>query len=90
MQPCGLFFFSYSSLFDLLDLAPIDALFQHDLGRLDLGEGLEDAVACEEEDDHEEDAEKGGRVQPVSNVGVRVVDAFGLDVGEEKSHDGCE
>ena len=77
------------SLFDGLDFTPVDALFQHDLGRLDGGEGLEHAEADPEEDDHEEDAEEGVGVDPLADICVRVVNAFSLNGGEEESHHGC-
>ena len=70
------------SLFGLLDITPVDALFQHDSRGLDLGEGGQCAVANPEEDEHEHDAEEAVGSKPLVNASVGVVDA-GLSVGDQ-------
>lgn len=82
--------FSYclDSIFGLLDLAPIDALFEHDSGSLDGRKGLEHAQADPEEHDHEDDSEESVGVDPLADKGVGVEDGFGLGVCEHKSHYG--
>ena len=77
------------SLFDLLDFAPIDAFFQHDLGSLDSGKSLKDAKADPEEHNHEDDAKQGVGVDPQADIRVCVVNALGLNVSEEEGHHGC-
>ena len=78
---------SLCSLVDSLDFAPIDRLFEHDSGGLDGGEHLEHAEAHPEEDDHEDDAKEGVRVEPLANVRVRIENARRFRaVRKEKGH----
>ena len=84
----AVFLLFVDSILGRLDFAPIDALFQHDSGCLNGCERLEDAHADPEEQNHEEDAEEGVRVDPLANPHVGIVDGLGLCVCEQKSHHG--
>ena len=65
------------SLFDLLDLTPVEFFFKHNSGRLDVPHQAEYAVANPEEDDHKEDANGSVGVQPLVDVLVGTVGTEG-------------
>ena len=69
------------SFLGLLDLTPLEGLFEHDSGCLNGAECTDHAAADPEDDDHEDDTDEGVWVDPVDNAGVGVVD---LGIGNQK------
>ena len=64
------------SLFDLLDFAPVEVFLEQNSGRLDVLHEGQHAAADPEEDNGEEDADEGVRVQPLVDVLVGAIDAL--------------
>ena len=72
MMMCG----SVASILSLLNLAPIECLFEENLGGLNGSSGVQDAVTHPEEHQSEENASEGVGVDPLSNASVLTVYTF--------------